>query len=63
MSIDRSEGTSPYVDAVSELFGMPLDTQRRTNVAAAFARIAQYATQLTAIELDDTIEIAGEFVP
>jgi hypothetical protein len=63
MHTEKPDAVCAYLDAATALLEMPLDAQRRVAVAANLRRIASFAAHLGALELEDEIEVAGEFVP
>jgi hypothetical protein len=63
MSDDRFNMLRGYVQAASELTGMPLDPDRAAAVATVMTRIAGFAANVEAFPLADHVEIAGSFAP
>ncbi len=52
-----------YVDAVSQLIGLPIPPEHRSGVELNIVRAGAIAKPLLAFELPDTVEMAGVFRP
>jgi hypothetical protein len=52
-----------YVRASASLAGMPLAGESFAGTCAVVERLAEFAADLEAFELDDAVEIAGRFEP
>ena len=63
VGVDDTAPVTSYVDATAALLDMPLDAERRTAVIAAMTRLAEFAADVTAVELAGEVETAGVFVP
>jgi hypothetical protein len=60
---DEIPAVADYVDAAAAALGMPLAAEHRAGVITAMTRLAAFAADIATVELSNTVEIAGLFVP
>jgi hypothetical protein len=51
------------VDAAAALLGMPLETERRAAVIATMSRLAAFADDVAAVDVDERLSFGDELQP